>query len=1157
MKQVACYIVCFLLLTTCARAQQPGLWHGKQRVLRYHPEGSDFVIVNGNRRFNRALYGTNTAWRVEAGDLPEFAMYMPGMGGTFRVGLLRGGESKWLIRADSVTARYRPGSMLYEIKDGLLRKGRLVVTVLALADGEGFVLRVKAFGVDPQVRLVCAYGGATGKKFSRDGDIGADPESSFYLDPEYCKDDHFEIKGNKFLLNYGNGKMINGVFPVGVKLKVVDAGKQETPGELIGTGESAAPALGAEMKLGGDGDAIDGVGGDRGLYFMVRGVAAAVGGGVDDVRGGGGEAFDYAALPVMFEKAEAARKKLAERVTIHTPDPFINTLGGALSIAADGIWEDPSYLHGAVAWRQRLPAWRGPYVADPLGWHDRARKHFSSYALSQVTTPIDGPVIADTVLHLARQLEKMGTSLFSSGYICRNPGGDIRPHHYDMNLVFIDQLLDHFCWTGDTNYIREMWPVIKRHLAWEKRNFDTDNDGLYDAYCCIWASDALEYSGGGVTHSSAYNYRANLMASELAALIGEDGTPYKKEAEKILKAINTKLWMPGKGSYAEYIDWGTGLLHPSAGLWTIYHAIDSRVCDAFQAWQSLYYIDTDIPHIPIRAAGLEDTTLFTLSTTNWQPYTWSINNVALAESLHTALAYWQGGRAKTAWSLWKGALVESMYLGASPGNFQQLSFYDAVRGELYRDFGDGIGMAGRSLVEGLFGIRPDALHDTLTIQPGWPEQWGEASLHVPDIGVDFSRVGEMDKYTIVSGFRKPMNLVLRLRALASVKGIMVNGKPVVWRSDDGAIGGAMLEVVAPAVSSGKYVVVVRWGDGGVVQELRDTMRAVAESRVGFVRYEQGELKWWKPVFLGEKNGAGLNGGAGNEVSARETMRLTTGRYDTINLTAYFNDVVTNIFKNQYRSPRPASPTLQLPVQGIGNWCYPLVTASIDDAGLRMVAGGKGGGEGMKRGGGGEVVLPSGVPLATPSGKAERNVVFTSRWDNYPDSVVVAVSGRAAHAWFLLAGTTNPMQSHVRNGVVVVRYKDGTEDELSLVNPTNWWPIEQDYYEDGFAFTTGAPRPVRVLLKTGEVRLVRGLLKTGEVRPVRVLLKTGEVRNGGDDGRREEWTTIKGFSNTAIDGGAATVLDMVLDRGKELDRVVLRTTASDVVVGLMSLTLLRN
>lgn len=85
---------------------------------------------------------------------------------------------------------------------------------------------------------------------------------------------------------------------------------------------------------------------------------------------------------------------------------------------------------------------------------------------------------------------------------------------------------------GDLDYVRQMWPVITRHLAWEKLNYDPDNDGLYDAYACIWASDALYYNSGGVTHSSAYNYRANKTAAQLAEKIGEDPTPYRNEAEK-------------------------------------------------------------------------------------------------------------------------------------------------------------------------------------------------------------------------------------------------------------------------------------------------------------------------------------------------------------------------------------------------------------------------------------------------------------------------------------------------------------------------------------------------------------------------------------------------------------------------------------------------
>src|SRR5512145_2268569 len=78
------------------------LWHDKERTVRYHPEGNDIVIENGDRRFTRALYGTNTAFRVEAGDLPEFAMYMPGMGGNCKIGISVNGKSKWLTGAGQI-----------------------------------------------------------------------------------------------------------------------------------------------------------------------------------------------------------------------------------------------------------------------------------------------------------------------------------------------------------------------------------------------------------------------------------------------------------------------------------------------------------------------------------------------------------------------------------------------------------------------------------------------------------------------------------------------------------------------------------------------------------------------------------------------------------------------------------------------------------------------------------------------------------------------------------------------------------------------------------------------------------------------------------------------------------------------------------------------
>ena len=43
----------------------------------------------------------------------------------------------------------------------------------------------------------------------------------------------------------------------------------------------------------------------------------------------------------------------------------------------------------------------------------------------------------------------------------------------------------------------------------------------------------------------------------LAEKIGEDATPYEKEADKILKAMNERLWIKDKGHWPSFkISWG-------------------------------------------------------------------------------------------------------------------------------------------------------------------------------------------------------------------------------------------------------------------------------------------------------------------------------------------------------------------------------------------------------------------------------------------------------------------------------------------------------------------------------------------------------------------------------------------------------------------------
>ena len=724
-----------------------------------------------------------------------------------------------------------------------------------------------------------------------------------------------------------------------------------------------------------------------------------------------------------FEELETTMQQLATRVEFNTPDPYVNTLGSALVVAADGDWDGKTWLHGCIGWRMPLAGWRAGYLGDVLGWPERAVSHFNAYAKS------------------------LGNS---------NPERNDQMYHYDMNLNYIDELLWHFQYEADKAYLKKMWPVLTRHLAWEKRNFDPDGDHLYDAYCYIWVSDALYYSGGAVTHSSAYNYRANKLAARVARLIGENGTPYQKEADAILEAMNARLWLKDAGHWAEYQDqMGLKRVHESGAVWSIYTPIDCSACTPEQAYLATKYIDREIPHIPVSSQ------LSTISTSNWLPYSWSVNNVAAAEVMHTALAYFEAGRSEEGYQLMMANVIDQMYDGQSPANFGQISKYDAACGECYRDFGDCIGISARTLIQGLFGILPDALEGRCVIRPGFPEAWDSASVRTPYIYYKYQRQGDEAVYEVTQHFAQPQKIVIRQN-----------------------------------LGMGKYRDIVGNSDAHQVIRVKVPVKYPEITYKGYETAESQQYGTDEPTFI--------------------------EKFHKQNIDRVLNDSVTNIFRHEYRSPRPPYTTLQIPLQGAGDWCHPDYLPQINDSVFRSLI--------VK-----DEFVVMGVPFRTYA--EGRNIAFTSLWDNYPDSISIPMSGRYRQAWLLLAGTTNHMQSRIANGILVAQYQDGTSDTLQLVNPDNWCPIERDYYVDNLAFRTAQPRPYRIAFASGKVS--RDLSKA--------LNLPFANAQGGEIGP-------KGADGGEIPGGAATMLRMPLNRQKKLQSLTLRTLSNDVVIGLMAVTL---
>ena len=65
------------------------------------------------------------------------------------------------------------------------------------------------------------------------------------------------------------------------------------------------------------------------------------------------------------------------------------------------------------------------------------------------------------------------------------------------------------------------------------------------------------------------------------------------------------------------------------------------------------------------------------------------------------------------------------------------------------------------------------------------------------------------------------------------------------------------------------------------------------------------------------------------------------------------------------------------------------------------------------------------------------MALSRTWRNFPDHLTVPVGTRARKIYFLISGITFPMQSQIANAQIVIRYTDGKESKLDLVNPENF------------------------------------------------------------------------------------------------------------------------
>src|SRR5690606_34109608 len=146
-----------------------------------------------------------------------------------------------------------------------------------------------------------------------------DPESGYYLLPEYAVNNRYHLAGNSFELTYLDGEenpvFVYRTFSDTGRFRLSDATVLDELSKLPETGAQGSPIVYNTYRLG-----------SQPVYIQVAKGQLA------------GRKYNKKDLSERYDAAEQRRLTLAKRVKLKTPDRYLNTFGGALAVAADGVW---------------------------------------------------------------------------------------------------------------------------------------------------------------------------------------------------------------------------------------------------------------------------------------------------------------------------------------------------------------------------------------------------------------------------------------------------------------------------------------------------------------------------------------------------------------------------------------------------------------------------------------------------------------------------------------------------------------------------------------------------------------------------------------------------------------------------------------------------
>jgi hypothetical protein len=1091
----------------------------------YAASGNAITGFNGGLFNNRPLYCNNTDAFILTGDKPliRFA-HTPYLFGSFMAAVKHNGKLKWLIDCSSIKMEYRGNMTTWIITDSVSNFPVIHLSVVPMAGTVGMAINVKAEKAGTSDKLIWIYGGTQYKNegsLSWNYDIAGNTAiGQWSFNKEEAKNNKVTVANGKFLIGPLIDTMKTKSGPYGIitvnpdtsvavqvncsetaNIKVVNAAKiNDTENETDKINVSNPVASGI-IELSST---------PKDFYWCIKPFSTQ--------RNDTLTTTPQLAWQKGLERVEA----LSKRIIVKTPDEKLNVLASVSSSVIDGVWYDSVYVHGGMLWNIPFPGWRTIFGGTVYGWHDRVKKEAQYYIASQNKDTTKKYPKADTAF--LSTLQHKDSRFYGAGHI------DKDQLFYNFQTQFFDQLITEWRSSADVELEKILYPALQLHLKWQEDCFDPDGDGVYESYINTWPTDCQWYNGGGTAEETSYAYKAHAAAVEMAKRKGDivSENYHRKKLEKIRSGFFSKLWIAQKGFSGSYREQGGyERLHEDPWLYSIFLPIDVNLVNNEQAISSLYYTKYALQNDRMKAGGRK------VWTSNWVPGIPTVRELYNGDNYHLALAYFLSGMANDGWDIMKGTFYEGAFNGKVPG--------DLGVSNGGTDFNDCSSMFARVLVEGLFGYRPNYPNNKVMIAPQFPKEWNNASISTPDFSFEFS--AQQNNINASIHLNKPaaVDLYLPVR-VKGIKTVLVNSKAAKWQLLPG-YGQSRLHIQLDELTDAVIVIETSGkaemneplsfqknvGDifqlkltGEMITGIADAQKIFSKVKIvngvlhAVISNNTGNHTLIADVLVDKSPQKKIiyfnitdNVAAKKEKAKSVTDIPANAQWKCVNMNSAFNADVRTIFQQQYLSPRHNTVSARIGTDGYSPWTFLFWKYKAPDIKLDSV-------EGLLKDSS-HILTKQQVPFYWNS--IQKNIAFTSLWDNWPKKISVPVNQKGNAVWLMVAGSTNPMQCNIANAIIIFTYADKSRDTLALTPPFNYWSLCN--------YNIKSPSPG--VVSRGDYTNDTDLFAVPKPWPQ--LIQLGE-------------------------NCRAILLSRKLKQGIMLESVTLQTLSQEVVVGLMGVTIMK-